>query len=99
MAATELYTLSLHDALPIRGGRHHPDLAQIGAERAKFLFLFRTQRARVLLFPSRELGLGQSEIAQSLFPFCFQSAGHEPVFGLKCSQQHSIRYVTSTVMC
>ena len=47
-----------------------------------FLSLFRAQGTRALLFPSRELSLGQGQIAQSFFPFRFQSAGHEPVFGL-----------------
>jgi hypothetical protein len=69
-------------AITIRGGRRRPDFVQIGAEREQLLFLFLTQRARALLFPSLELGLGSSQVAQSFFPFRFQSAGHESVFGL-----------------
>ena len=69
-------------AISIRGGRGHPDFVQIGAERVNFLLLFLAQGARALLFPALEFGLGQGEFAQSFFPFRFQSACHQPVFGL-----------------
>src|ERR1019366_385614 len=69
-------------AIAIRGGRRGPDFVQIGTERANFIFFFLAECARALLFPPQQFRLGSSEIAQAFFPFCFQPAGHESVFGL-----------------
>src|SRR5246127_2563512 len=69
-------------AVAVRGGRCAPNFAQIGTERANLIFLFLAQRARALLFPSSQFCLGNSKIAQAFFPFRFQSACNESVFGL-----------------
>src|SRR5207253_3243287 len=81
-------------AIPIRGGWRSPDFVQIGTERENFLFLFFAQHARALSFPPFEFGLCSGEIAQAPFPLGFESACHQSVLGIKCSQKHLIPNVT-----
>jgi hypothetical protein len=37
------------------------------------------------LFPPLQFCFGRSEIAQAFFPFGFQPARHEPIFGFDCT--------------
>ena len=68
--------------ITIRGGRRRPDLPNIGAQSLNQLQLLRGQRRRPLLLPAAQLGFSRSQFAQTILPFCLETAGHQSVLWL-----------------
>ena len=69
-------------AVAVRGRRRSPDLTNIGAEHLNTFELLGADRAGPLLLAAAQFRLGGGQIAQAILPFGFQSASHQPVFGL-----------------
>ena len=66
-------------AVPVSGRGRGPHAADVGAERQQPLALLRCERARLLLFAQRELGLCLAELAECVLPVSPQAARDEPV--------------------
>jgi len=71
-------------AIPIRGGRRGPDPVEVIPYRANRFSLLAAEHTGPRLFLVFQFGFGALEVAQSVFPFRFQSARHEPIFRVHC---------------
>src|SRR5215467_7551562 len=65
-----------------------PDFEEIGAEREQTAALVGAERPGPQCFAVRKLSLGLVELAETILPFRFETAGDEPVVGIKCGAPH-----------